>query len=277
MAIINGKTITMDQLHHILVDGYGLAIAQNILRTELVSQAAKSKGITITEKEVDQEHERALKLTFAMANSDAERQQMLNQLLTSKNVTYSTWRLIMRRNAILRKMIGTDFEVPDDVVRAKFDKQYGRMVVVRHIETKNHARAKLVKEYAATKDFASLAKEFSSSPTGQTGGLLPAIGPDTTQVSPAIKQVALAMTKIGEISDPVQVSSRFHILKLEKIIAPKKVKYADKKGEIAAALKEQMIRGAGARLLDKLSAAADVEFINPSLKKQAEQRANEKP
>jgi len=136
MAVANGKPISMDQLHRILVDGYGLSIAEQIIRSEIVRQAASSKGFSVSDQEVSAEHERALAMTFPMANSDAERQQMLNQLLTSRNVTYSTWRLIMRRNALLRKMIGTDFEVPDDAVRAAFDKRHGRMVVVSHIETK---------------------------------------------------------------------------------------------------------------------------------------------
>jgi parvulin-like peptidyl-prolyl isomerase len=92
-----------------------------------------------------------------------------------------------------------------------------------------------------------------------------------------LKQVALAMTRIGEISDPVQVASRFHILKLEKIIEPKKVKYVDEKDKIAAELKEQMIRGAGNRLLEKLSESAEVEFVNPSLKTQIQQRAAKTP
>jgi len=277
MAVVNGRKITMDQLHAILVDGYGLAIAQEILRTEIVRQAASSKGITVTDKEVSEEHQRALKTTFHMADSDAVRQQMLNQLLISRNVTYSTWRLIMRRNALLRKMIGTDFEVPDVAVRAAFDKRHGRMVVVSHIETKSHVAAKLVKSLAATRNFAALAKEYSINSSGKTGGRLPPIGQDTEQVSPALKQVALAMTKVGEISDPVQVASRFHILKLEKIIEPKKVRYADEKDRIAAELKERLISDARNRLLEKLSGAADVEFINTSLKTQVQQRAAKKP
>jgi hypothetical protein len=211
MAVVNGKSITMDHIHRILVDGYGLTIAQQVLRTEIVKQAAGSKGLFVSDKEVDEEHERALSLTFPMANSDAERQQMLNQLLISRSVTYSTWRLIMRRNALLRKMIGTDFEVPPDAVRSAFDKRHGRMVVVSHIETKEHVLATLVKRLAKERDFSALAKEYSINPTGKTGGTLPPIGQDTKTISPALKQVAMAMTKIGEISDPIQVASRCSI------------------------------------------------------------------
>jgi len=277
MAIINGKSISMKQLHTILVDGYGMAIAEQLLRTEIVKQAAASKGISVTEQDVEEEHERAMKLTFAMANSDAERQQMLNQLLISRSVTYSTWRLIMQRNALLRKMIGTNFEVPDEAVRTAFDRRHGRMVVVSHIETQSHAKAKLVKRLAATVDFAALAKEYSISPTSTNGGKLPPIGQDTKQVSPAMKQVALAMRKVGDISDPVQVGSRFHIMKLEEIIEPKKASYSQEKDKIASELKEQMIRSAGSRLLEQLSAAAKVEFVNASLKEQNSKRAAQKP
>ena len=275
MATVNGKPMTMKHLHKILVDGYGLAIAQQILRSEIVRQAATSKGISVTDKEVEAEHERALAMTFPMANSDAERQQMLNQLLTSRNVTYSTWSLIMRRNALLRNIIGTDFKVPDEAVRSAFDRKHGRMVVVSHIETKEHVVAKLVKSLAEKQDFAALAKEYSINPTGKNGGRLPPIGHDTKQVSPALKQVALAMTKIGEISDPVQVASRFHILKLEQIIEPKKVSYTEENDKIANKLKEQMIRSAGNRLLQKLTEAAKVEYVNPSLRTQLQRRETE--
>jgi len=275
MAVVNGQEVTMDLLHEILVDGYGLAIAQQILRTEIVRQTARSKGISITDKEIEDEHQRTLKLTFPTASDDAERQQMLNQLLVSRNVTYSTWRLIMQRNAVLRKLVGTDFEVPAEAVRAAYAKKHGRMVAVRHIETKSLEVAKLVKSLAATRDFAALAREYSVNPTGRTGGKLPPIGPNTQQVSPALRQVALAMTRIGEISDPVQVASRFHILRLEEIIEPKKVKFADVKDALAAELKERMIRGAGNRLLEKLAQAAKVEFVNPSLKAQIERNSSE--
>lgn len=277
MAVINGEKISMDQLHNILVDGYGLAIAQQILRTEIVRQAAESKGLTVNDKEIEEQHQRELAMTFPMADNDSVRQQMLNQLLLSRNVTYSTWRLIMRRKAFLRKMIGTDFEVPDDAVRAAFNARHGRMVVVSHIELKSHVQAKLVKSLAKNRKFEALAKEYSVNPDGQTGGRLPKIGKKTTQVSPALKQVAMAMTKIGELSDPVQVESRFHILKLEEIIEPKKVKYSEEKAKIAAELKEKMISSAGKRLEGKLTQSANVDFTNQSLKKQALQRAAKKP
>jgi len=276
MAIVNGREVSMDLLHEILVEGYGMAIAQQILRTEIVKQTAASKGISVTAEEIEDEHQRTLQITFPTASDDAERQQMLNQLLVSRNVTYTTWRLIMHRNTLLRELVGTDFEVPAEAVRAAYAKRHGRMVVVRHIETKSLVLAKLVKNLAVTKDFAALAKEYSVNPTGKTGGKLPPIGQNTQQVSPALRQVALAMTRVGEISDPVQVASRFHILKLEEIIDPKKVKFADVKDKIAAELKERTIRGAGNRLLEKLSQAADVEYVNPALKTQIE-RDSAKP
>ena len=54
-------------------------------------------------------------------------------------------------------------------------------------------------------------------------------------------------------------------------------KYSEEKDKIASELKEQMIRSAGNRLLEKLSEAANVEFVNPSLKRQVQERAAKKP
>ena len=131
MAHVNGRAIPMDRLHELLVHGYGLAIAKQIISTEIVRRAATEKDITVSDEEVDAEHERTLKLTFPTPASDDERAQMLSQLLQSRNITRDTWRLIMLRNALLRRLVGTDFEVPDDAVGTEFRQRYGRKVVVR--------------------------------------------------------------------------------------------------------------------------------------------------
>ena len=273
MARVNGRAIPMDRLHEMLVRGYGLAVAKQIISTEIVRRAAAEKDITVSGEEVAAEHERTLKLTFPTSAGDDERARMLGQLLQSRNVTRDTWRLIMLRNALLRKLVGTDFEVPDDAVETEFAQRYGRKVVVRHVETKSLAAAKLVKSLAVNMDFAELAKQYSVNPSGQNGGLLPAIGKDTRQVSPALRQVALALRRVGGVSDPVQVASRFHILKLEKIIEPKDVRLADVRDRIVADLRERIIQAAGNQLLRQLMRKAEIEFVDPSLKMQNEAAA----
>ena len=273
MAHVNGRAIPMDRLHELLVHGYGLAIAKQIISTEIVRRAATEKDITVSDEEVDAEHERTLKLTFPTPASDDERAQMLSQLLQSRNITRDTWRLIMLRNALLRRLVGTDFEVPDDAVGTEFRQRYGRKVVVRHVETKSLAAAKLVKSLAVNMDFAELAKQYSVNPSGQNGGLLPPISKDTRQVSPALRQVAMALRKVGDVSDPVQVAGRFHILKLDKILEPKDVRVADVRDRIVADLKERIIRAAGNHLLQQLMQKAQIELVDPSLKRQDEAAA----
>ncbi|MDP7163636.1 MAG: peptidyl-prolyl cis-trans isomerase [Phycisphaerae bacterium] len=281
MALVNGRAIPLDRLHEILVHGYGLPVAQQIIPTEVVKQTAASKGLAVTDEDLRAEHDRTLRLTFPAAGSDEERERMLGQLLRSRNITKKTWELVMHRNALLRKLVGADFQVPPGEVRTEFGRRHGRKVVVRHIESKSLAGAKLVKTIAAKGDFIALARQYSVNPTGQNGGLLPPIGKDTRQVSPALRQVALAMTRVGEVSDPVQVGSRFHILKLDRIIEPKDVEFEEVKDAIAADLRERMVRTAANLLLVGLMQSAVVEFVDPSLKAQAdradEQREGQNP
>jgi parvulin-like peptidyl-prolyl isomerase len=89
------------------------------------------------------------------------------------------------------------------------------------------------------------------------------------------------MTRVGEVSDPVQVGSRFHILKLDRIIEPKDVEFEEVKDAIAADLRERMVRTAANLLLVGLMQSAVVEFVDPSLKAQAdradEQREGQNP
>jgi parvulin-like peptidyl-prolyl isomerase len=142
-------------------------------------------------------------------------------------------------------------------------------VVVRHIQTFKLEDAQKVKELADKGiDFTLLVTRYSTHESRKNGGLLPPIGQDTVQVSPAIRNVALAMKRIGEISNPIQAGTRWYILKLEKVIEPKGVKYADVKDKIAASLRERRISMYQNEILQKLIAEAKIQYVHPILKEQ---------
>lgn len=274
MAIVNGQPVYMGQLHELLVEAYGMPLAQQVIATELVQRAAADKNVSVTADDVKAEHLRMLRQGFPKAQDDAERERLLDKLLQTRNMTRSMWNLSARRNALLRKLTPHDFEVPEEAIREEIARRYGRKVVVRHIETQSLNSANMVKELAKKEDFAELARKHSINPSGKAGGLLPPISKQTQQISPALRQVALAMNTPGDISEPVMVSNRFHVLKLEKVIEPKAVKDEEIRKSVIADLRERKISNDGNRLLRKLFTTAEIEFVDPTLKAQHQQRTS---
>jgi len=281
MAYVNGRAVGMEQLSKILVQSYGRPVAQQLVGLELAKQAAAKKGLSVTEKEVDEEHARTVRELFRSLGPAGPFEEHLDRFLAQKNMSRALWQVIMRRNALLRKLAPREVPVSEVDIRQEFGRRYGRKVVVRHIQASKLADAQKAKELADKGiDFTLLVTRYSTHESRNNGGLLPPIGRDTVQLTPALRNVALAMKKIGEISNPIQAGTRWHILKLEKIIEPKGVNYADVKKEIAASLREGRIRIFQNQMLQKLIAEAKIEYVNPILKEQedkAKAEAEKKP
>ncbi|MHC4983356.1 MAG: peptidylprolyl isomerase [Planctomycetota bacterium] len=276
MAYVNGKPVYMDALYRLLLKGPGSQFAIELVRHEMVRQAAQKNGISISKEEFDAGHERFLEAAFPGLDSAADRELALNELLLRKQVSREQWDMSIRTAALLRRIVAPDIEVSDQELRDEFGRQYGRRVVVSHIETADLSEAQKVKRLAAKEDFAQLAATYSTNRSARSGGRLPPIGPKTEGVPPAIRQAALAMKKVGEISDPVQVGTTFHVLKLDQVIEPEKVKFEDVRDKLLADLKERRIRLFQRTMLVRLSRQAEVKYVNPVLKARhaAERRGN---
>ena len=271
MALVNGRPVPMANLHEILVHSYGMPIAQHLVGLELARQAAEKNGFTVTQKDVDEENRITIREMFKRMGPASKDEEFLDRFLAQKNMSRHLWGAIMHRNALFRKLAPKEIPVTEAEIRAQFGRLYGRKVIVQHIQTATLAQAQKVKELADRKqDFAMLAKRYSTNESRKNGGLLPPIGPQTTQVSPAMRQTALAMTKVGEISSPIQTDTKFHVLRLEKIIEPKTAKYIEAKPKIAAAIREQRIRLFQNNMLKQLIGRAKIHFVNPILKAQAD-------
>ena len=266
MARVNGQPIYMDPLYDLLVSGPGPQFALELVRHEMVRQAARKEGVTVSDKDVKAEHGRFLQAAFPEGSEASARERALEQLLRSKQVSRKQWDMSVRTSALLRRMAEPQIKIGDDELREEFNRQHGRQVVISHIQTATVDEALKVKELSAKEDFAELAVRYSVNPSARSGGRLPPIGPQTEGVPPAILSAALAMKQVGEISDPVQVGTSFHILKLEEIVEPKKVKYEDVKDELAADVKERRIRLYQKAILERLIREARVEYVNPILK-----------
>jgi foldase protein PrsA len=273
MATVNGQPMYMDSLVDLLVRGHGMAIAQQLIANELVRQEAERQGLRVTDQDVEAEYQRTLRSMISWTQDPNQQQRALAELLAQKRVSRKQWDLTMRRNALLAKLAAKNLTVSEAELREEFGRQYQRQVEVQHIQTATLADAqKILRMLASGREFAELAIKHSTGASAKSGGLFPPFGAKSVGVPLAIRQAALAMSRIGEVSDPIQVGTAFHIIKLVRIIETKEVKFEDVKDDLAEIVKRQKTRAIQQEILLRLIRGAKVEYVEPTLRAEAAER-----
>jgi parvulin-like peptidyl-prolyl isomerase len=188
----------------------------------------------------------------------------------------------MRRNALLGKLAGRMVRITEDELRQAFGRRYQRKVVVRHMQLPSLPTAALTrKNLLSGVDFAALARQKSMGPSAADGGLLPPFGRDTAEVHPDLRDAAMSLERVGQISEILKIGKSFHLLKLEKIIEPEDVKFEDVRQQLARQVRakriEQLKQSILTRLFVEASRAGKIRFVDPTLRELSEQARNQGP
>ena len=269
MAYVNGKALYMDELFDLLLRGRGRIWAEQLVRMELVSQALAKAGLALTDDDVEAELQSVFKLMMPpQVRTRAERMQVLNRILAKDYVPYEQFLVGVKMSASLRKLAEPRVKVDDDMLDIEFGRMYGRQVVVRIIEVESLTKAQeILAALKAGKDFSKLAWQRSIHDSAKNYGLLDPISAKNRNVPAAIRQTALSLKKKGHVSDLVQVEGTFFILKLEKSIAPKNVKFEDVKDKITTSLRARLLRLHQKAVLDEIEQDGKVEYVNRIIKR----------
>ncbi len=154
----------------------------------------------------------------------------------------------------------SSLDISDDQIKALYEKRIKDMpkteYKARHILVKTEEEGKaLIKELANGKDFAELAKEKSTGPSGPAGGDLGWFKPQT-MVKP-FSEAVVAM-KEGDVSAaPVETQFGWHVIKLEKKRDVKLPELDSMKPQLKRQLEQQKM----VEYMEKLRAEADVKVL----------------
>ena len=88
------------------------------------------------------------------------------------------------------------------------------------------------------------------------------------EIPPVLVKVARSLETPGDISDAVQVGSTFHVLKLEEVIPPKDVSFADAKERLKPWVRRQKVERRQQPLLKELIDKAEIKYTNPVIRAQ---------
>src|SRR5690606_36565284 len=152
------------------------------------------------------------------------------------------------RNAYLVREV--ENKVSDADVKAANDKQAAEFegedeISARHILVKSKEEAEaLIKELEGGKDFAELAKEKSTGPSGPTGGDLGFF--TKGQMVPPFEEAAFKF-EVGQFTtEPVQTQFGWHVIKVED----KRKQPAPEPAEVQDQIRQELVRARYAEVME---------------------------
>jgi parvulin-like peptidyl-prolyl isomerase len=122
------------------------------------------------------------------------------------------------------------------------------------------AHAKLV----AGADFATVAREYSDDPTTRDkGGALPFVA--RNRLAPSFAKGVFALTRIGEISEPIRGPTAWHIVRLDERRAARPQTFDEAKGAILASLKQRYLADQREVRFREINSDATLEVNQPAI------------
>ncbi len=285
IAVVNGVPISRAAVVELLMQSHGVGVLEQIIGFEVVRKAAEDEGVAITDRDVEQEYDLALRRlvdplttggtaplnpaspvtpdTFDRSSAEA----VLDTVLGERNISHDEFSQVIRRNAYLRKIAQKNMQFGNDELREEFDRVYGRRAQVRHIQLGSPGDVTRVSErLAAGEDFADLAGRYSANvASGKRGGLLDPFSLGDPSVPDAFRQAAFAL-RPGQVSPPVRTGAWEHFIKLERVLEPEPISFDAVREELAMRLRERLADERMPGLHEKLVREARIEIGNPALR-----------
>ena len=270
IATVNGQAISRDWLTRALIQTHGLELLVLKISVEVARQEAARQGVEITTADVDREYDLALKVAESGGGvTPQRRQQLIDRWLMSRGVSAEELRLAMNRQALLRKLAERRMPLTESAERDEFARLYGAKVEIRHIELASQRDIDRVRPYVeAGEEFAMLARRFSVNElTASKGGLLPPFTRYDETIPGGLREAAFSMEP-GQVSNPIKVDSRYHLIRVERRITPEVIKFEDVRPAVQRSLRERMLAPEMERLSAELQQRAVLTIRDEVLRNQ---------
>lgn len=212
LATINGEDITKEDLFDTLVTHYSSSvqgILDRLTSEKLLEQELAAKNITLTEADLDAEIA-AFRMQYP---SDEEFQSFLAYYGMDENSLRNELKMSTQQRLLLQDSI----TISDEQISEYFETNkaslgaHGEQVRASHILVAEEDLAKqIIDELNNGADFATLAAQYGTDATAQTGGDLGYF--EHGQMIPEFSDVAFAL-EVNEVTqEPVATKHGFHVI-----------------------------------------------------------------
>lgn len=254
VAEVNGEVITKDEFYQELLKAGGKQLLDRLIEQKLIQQAAKEKGVTVSDQQV-QEKLDEMKEQFG---GEASFQLYMAQF----GITEDLLKQDIRNQLLVEGILGPEIEISEEEMKSYFEENKAmfdepEQVRARHIlvETEEKAQEVLAK-LERGESFESLARQYSTDEgTKDNGGDLGYFG---RGVMVAEFEEAAFSLKPGETSRPVKTQYGYHIIKVEDYKEARPAEFEEKKEEIEEALRQEKVASKMEEWLNELKEKANV-------------------
>jgi len=241
-------------------------ILQDAIDEILLLQKAQDEGLGLRPEFIDEV------LDGIKKENNITSEEQFQQALAQEGLTFEELRRNIEkswtRQMVLRREIEPKITVPEEELRKEYEARKGEAftrpatVTLEEIFVPDEAggaaeAAKVVARARAGEDFAQLARQFSASPTAQSGGELGEISQG--DLAPDLENVAFSLG-VGSVSDPIPVEGGARILKLVAKTSGSVVPYDQAKGKIRDELMMSRFQGEYDKYMEELRKNAIVEL-----------------
>lgn len=202
VAVVNGEKITRAELLEALLQQYGSTVVERLIEQKLMEQAAKKRGVQITDADLDRMYESYKRQSPSLqAVEEWERQVGRKTILQQ-----------LKPRLIYIKLGEQITQVSDEELE---EIRASHILVRTEGVSEAVAKEKIEKalsELKAGKDFAEVAKAYSEDAgSASNGGDLGFFG--RGRMVKEFEQAAFA-AKVGEIVGPIKTQYGYHIIKV---------------------------------------------------------------
>ncbi|MFT9596386.1 peptidylprolyl isomerase [Mesobacillus sp.] len=254
-ASIDEEKITKEELNTKLTEMYGADMLDTLITNKVIEMEASKEKVKVTGNEIDEE---LTKLQESYGGEEAFASE-----LEQKQVSMDRIRKDIEIYLLAEKMIQPSVDVTEEEMKTYFEENKDsfdqkEQVKASHILVEDEATAKKVKEELENgKDFAELAKEYSTdSSNSANGGDLGYFGKG--EMAEEFEKAAFAL-EVDAISEPVKTEFGYHIIKLIDKKAAKAAEFDDHKEDIKELLVDQKIQAEYPNWLEEKKAEYEIK------------------
>lgn len=265
VALASGQPIRRSDLQPLLLEIGGLdALTEVVLDLRLEAEAARA-GIAITDQ--DLAAERSLLQTTLSPDPDTA-VRLVDSFRTTRGLGPVRFEALLRRNALLRRLVQVDVEILDTAIRAQHEALHGEKRQARIITVADLPTAEVaVRRLQAGESFADVAVEVSTDSSAARGGLLQPITQSDSSYPRALRD-ALWSLDLGAVSGPIMLEESLAIIRHEKIIPADGVALEEVRDEVEKQARRSQERILMEELARRLIREADLTILDAELDRQ---------
>ena len=256
MSVVNGEAISSQELATECLRRYGNEVLESMINKAVISQACAEAGVTITDRDVNDEIDRIAK-KFGLS-----RDRWLVMLEQERGIAEEQYRNeIIWPTLALRHLAADKVEPSPEEMQRAFESEFGPKIKARIIMVGKGEKARELHAQAVANpaSFGEIAKNNSEDTNSASAhGLIPPISKHVGD--PEIERVAFSL-KEGQISPVIAYADKYLIIKCEKHLPETLVPsqhLKDAQQRLHDKLHDEKLRQVSANLFKDLQAKSQV-------------------